>query len=199
MSKRSPLASVGDPFLDPPSRDVVDKNNIQTTSTIRLKFRAPLASRSDNTVQSMETLDLTAAGPQVPLAKPFQRPRSSSAIPEPIPLLQNTAPPPVSSVSAMPPALARLKKTLRVRDSLPGTFALEVLDLSGPNTDYGPSSETKQPEVSAAANIFVDNGADSGLKKRKASPSKAVNVPRGREAQKRWRVSQVEVLDLTSA
>lgn len=200
-SKHRSVPSVEDPFLDPPNRDAVNEDHLQKIPKSRPRLRAPLAARSDNTTKVTEMLDLTSVVPQQPPAKPFHQPRSSSIVTEPIPQPQTSAPPPTSATLAPLPAIVRLKKTLRVRDSLPGTFALEVLDLSGPNTDTGRALHMgpRQPDVSTAANVHVDNGTDSGAKKRKASPSKAANGQRGQQAQKRWRVSQVEVLDLTGA
>lgn len=94
-----------------------------------------------------------------------------------------------SSIEHLPPAVTKLSKVLRLRDSLPGTYALEVLDLSGDH-----------PNAAASGNVIESAGA-AAVTKRKLPL--AVTKPKRKGASaattKRWRVSQVEVLDLTGS
>ena len=163
-----------DPFLDR-RKDAESRPDVLTSTTEALP---PVESRRRRPLQAVSDNIATGIASQVEAGESILAPTKTFKTLEPATVSQQRSV--TSTIAAAPvlPQIDKIRKVLRLRDSLPGTYAIDVLDMTNPN---------------GTVTTVV------GAKKRKDNPTGGAQGRKGRSSQKRWRASQVEVLDLTGA
>lgn len=196
-----------DPFLgqgrDEPASTIPRRSPRQQRKS---KVREPLAHTTANTSkdpparQFLDREEPQAPPEAAPAAKTFRSFRTSShavdhqsAQTASLAPAESTSTIPTTSKAAptepLAKAVTKLSKVIRLRDSVPGTYALEVLDLSGSSPQTAPSLPLAKPIIGTNAKKRVSPDALMSSKDPVANAA----------PMRRWRVSQVEVLDLTGA